>query len=184
MKQLAYIFRTALAVPLAVIVVAGGFLVFSSLYLQQPTNQTSDSNFSEVLILNQNMPSKEMAQLLTEPDLPDISTDFSDTELPCTIDQCVPDLPPTTGPLPPTMGPLIYIQPTYPTECLKDGLEGRVKVAFDINNDGIVHNARIIDSSHSCFEQTSLEAVSKMRFRPSKQERINVHKTFVFRISS
>jgi protein TonB len=66
-------------------------------------------------------------------------------------------------------GPLVAIvrvQPVYPVVAEARGLEGWVLVEFDVNTDGSVTNAFVVESSSGLFEKAALNAVYRFRFKP------------------
>ncbi len=80
--------------------------------------------------------------------------------------------PTTGGPLTidnPIAAPIIKVQPVYPERCRARGAEGEVLVQFDVAADGSVVNARIIESSNSCFDRTVLKTVSGWKYSPANQ---------------
>lgn len=83
----------------------------------------------------------------------------------------VPAQAPDPGP--PTLfayrdGPLVAmvrVQPVYPARALEMELEGWVLVEFDVTAEGLVRNARVIESSHSVFEKSAIDTALKFRFK-------------------
>lgn len=68
-----------------------------------------------------------------------------------------------------TDGPLVSMvlaQPVYPVRAAQDGIEGFVIVEFDVGVDGMVSNVHIVESSHSLFEKSAINAVRKFRYKP------------------
>jgi len=63
--------------------------------------------------------------------------------------------------------PSVRIEPVYPRSALSRGVEGYVIVEFDVWTDGSVRNARVIEHYPSeIFDQTSLNAISRFRYKP------------------
>jgi len=65
-------------------------------------------------------------------------------------------------------GPLVTmvrVQPVYPPRALAMNLEGWVLVQFDVNPDGNVANATVIESSHPVFEKSAIDTVLKFRYK-------------------
>lgn len=65
-------------------------------------------------------------------------------------------------------GPLVAIvrvEPAYPVAATSRSLEGFVTVRFDVNADGTVSNATVVESSSSIFERAAIKAVRKFRFK-------------------
>jgi len=96
-----------------------------------------------------------------------VKTDLSEIGL---VNQFIPDLP--------QMGPrgtsndgglmeLVGIQPVYPNEAKRGGIEGWVKVEFVVNKFGLVSKAKVIDSQPKrVFNQATLRAIYKSKFKP------------------
>lgn len=59
--------------------------------------------------------------------------------------------------------------PLYPFEEKKNGIPGEVMVEFEVDESGVVHNARVTRSSSRAFEEPTLRAVAKWRFEPGKR---------------
>lgn len=58
----------------------------------------------------------------------------------------------------------------YPSEAVKKNIEGRVVVEFVVNEQGRPENAKIVTSTNSIFNETSLKAVYKLkRWIPGSQ---------------
>ncbi len=64
------------------------------------------------------------------------------------------------------VAPLIRIAPAYPERCRARGAEGTVLVQFDVASDGSVINARIIESSDSCFDRVVLKTIAGWKYPP------------------
>jgi TonB family protein len=58
------------------------------------------------------------------------------------------------------------VEPVYPFQALRDELEGRVVVKFQIAPDGVPNNLSIVQSGHAVFDQPVLRALSQSRFEP------------------
>jgi periplasmic protein TonB len=60
--------------------------------------------------------------------------------------------------------------PVYPPEARAEGVEGYVVVRYDVDDEGRVLNARVVESSpDGVFDQAAVRAVSSWRFRPAEQ---------------
>jgi len=109
---------------------------------------------------------------ITEAPLPPSRTTDGMTLLPVTQGLPVPPLPPgTTVPkgMPMVDGPLVSlvrVEPVYPINAERRGLEGYVIVQFDVLADGYVANVSIVESSHRMFENASIRAAQRFRFKP------------------
>lgn len=63
------------------------------------------------------------------------------------------------------------VQPSYPLEARKEGLEGRVILKVLVEKSGETGSVNIAKSSgHSVLDQEALKAVAKWRFRPAKKD--------------
>ena len=65
-------------------------------------------------------------------------------------------------------GPLVTVvrvQPTYPSVMSSRGIEGFVTVIFDVMPDGSVTNIAVLESSHSGFERSAMQAASRFKFK-------------------
>ena len=62
---------------------------------------------------------------------------------------------------------MMHVQPEYPPSAITRGIEGHVVVAFDVSADGLVHNIRIVGSSHPVFERAALKAAERFRYKPA-----------------
>ncbi|KAF1721573.1 TonB family protein [Pseudoxanthomonas wuyuanensis] len=61
-------------------------------------------------------------------------------------------------------------QPRYPLPALRGRIEGAVEVAFDIQPDGSVRNARMLSATpEGVFDAAALAVASRWRFEPSGQ---------------
>ena len=63
--------------------------------------------------------------------------------------------------------PLVRIHPEYPLRARQDGIEGSVRVRFDVDPRGKVQNVRITSSTpRGVFDRAVLKAVKRWRYRP------------------
>ena len=78
----------------------------------------------------------------------------------------LPPLAPSAGPKP---TPLDRPQPAYPSLAEAAGIEGKVRVRFDVQADGAVANVRVIESSPPLlFDAVALYAVSSWQYEPGQ----------------
>jgi len=63
--------------------------------------------------------------------------------------------------------PLVRIPPQYPSQCQRTarGTE-TVVVEFDVTPEGSVINARVLDSTNTCFNRAAMRAVERWRYAP------------------
>jgi protein TonB len=62
--------------------------------------------------------------------------------------------------------PLVRVEPQYPPQATRRGLEGWVQVRFTISTAGSVKDATVVASSHSIFERAAVQAVNKWKYQP------------------
>ena len=65
--------------------------------------------------------------------------------------------------------PRVQIQPQYPFEMRRAGIEGEVVVEFIVDTNGDVRNPFIVRSTQREFESAAIQAVSKWKFRPGRK---------------
>lgn len=71
--------------------------------------------------------------------------------------------------------PLVRIAPRYPVQAARDGIEGFVIVAFDINEVGAVENVQVVDSRPlRVFDREAKKAVSKWKYKPLIEDGVPV----------
>ena len=62
--------------------------------------------------------------------------------------------------------PLVRVEPQYPPQAARRGLEGWVHVRFTITTAGSIKDAQVVKSSHGVFERPALQAVAKWKYQP------------------
>jgi protein TonB len=72
---------------------------------------------------------------------------------------------------------MVRVQPAYPPRAAALGLEGFVTVGYDVSAAGTVINVVILDSSHTIFEKSAMNAALKFRFKPRLVDGIPVGST-------
>lgn len=71
--------------------------------------------------------------------------------------------------------PVTRIEPLYPVEAAAQGIEGSVILSFDINTDGSVSNAKIVESNpEQVFDRTSKVAVEQWTYKPMKEKQTGI----------
>jgi len=65
--------------------------------------------------------------------------------------------------------PLVRVEPQYPPQAAKRGLEGWVQLRFTITTAGSVAEIAVVKSSNPVFERAAVEAVRKWKYEPQMQ---------------
>jgi TonB family protein len=82
---------------------------------------------------------------------------------------------------------IVQVQPEYPEEARKAGLEGRVIVVAVVDENGNVIQASIHSSTNSIFNEAALEAAKRIKFKPARQKdiavKVKVLIPFVFKLT-
>jgi protein TonB len=66
--------------------------------------------------------------------------------------------------------PLVRVEPQYPPQAARRGLEGWVHVRFTITTAGSIRDAVVVKSSHGVFERPALQAVAKWKYQPQTKD--------------
>ena len=62
--------------------------------------------------------------------------------------------------------PIVRVEPKYPLEAARNGIEGWVKLAFSINNFGQVINAQVLEADPKrTFDRAALRALRKWKYK-------------------
>ncbi len=62
--------------------------------------------------------------------------------------------------------PLVRVEPQYPAQAARRGLEGWVRVRFTISTAGSIKDAAVVNSSNTVFERAAITAVNKWKYQP------------------
>lgn len=62
--------------------------------------------------------------------------------------------------------PLVRVEPQYPPQAAKRGLEGWVQLQFTVTTSGGVDDVVVVKSSNAVFERAAMEAVRKWKYEP------------------
>jgi periplasmic protein TonB len=65
--------------------------------------------------------------------------------------------------------PTFRIEPVYPYDLKREGIEGEVTLSFVVDTHGQARDIAVISSTHPGFEQAAIQALQKWRFRPGKK---------------
>lgn len=65
--------------------------------------------------------------------------------------------------------PLVRVEPQYPPQAAKRGLEGWVQLRFTITTAGSVDDVSVVKSSNRVFERAAMDAVRKWKYEPQKK---------------
>ncbi|TDF35556.1 TonB family protein [Alteromonadaceae bacterium M269] len=80
------------------------------------------------------------------------------------------DLPKTSE----DVKPIVRINPVYPSEAIEKKLEGFVKLAFDVNSNGLVSNIKVMESSpKGVFDDSARVALSRWKYANHTGETVN-----------
>jgi TonB family protein len=78
-------------------------------------------------------------------------------------------LPPLSAYAGPKPTPLERPEPAYPSLAERAGIEGKVRLRFDVREDGGVSNVRVVESSPPLlFDSTAIYAVTSWRYEPGQ----------------
>lgn len=76
------------------------------------------------------------------------------------------------------VSPLERIEPKYPVKAAREGVEGYVKIRFNVSADGNVEDAAIIEANPPrVFERAALDAVRQWRYKPRIENDVQVAST-------
>jgi TonB family protein len=73
---------------------------------------------------------------------------------------------------------LVKVMPNFPRKALTTGLEGSVTVEFDVNEEGVVQNIRVTESTDGVFITPAIDAASRFRFTPGAATKFTEQFTF------
>tara|TARA_R110002096_G_scaffold266710_1_gene460324 strand:+ start:116791 stop:117393 length:603 start_codon:yes stop_codon:yes gene_type:complete len=76
--------------------------------------------------------------------------------------------------------PIVRPAPQYPVRLREKGVEGYVRVQFDITLAGNTENVVAVESSHQGFERNAIKAAQKFKFKPKVVDGEAVRVTGVF----
>lgn len=62
--------------------------------------------------------------------------------------------------------PIVKVTPVYPYRAQEQGIEGYAIVEYTVTELGTTTDIRLVETSHSVFERSCLEAAAKFKYRP------------------
>lgn len=109
-------------------------------------------------------PVMEMSKVT--PELTEVSSDYNYTPSVINLQTSITDGVTMNGPQDQDARPVVRVNPKYPMDALRNGIQGWVKLAFDINEIGQVINVKVIDSEPKrVFDKAAKQALSKWKYR-------------------
>ncbi|GGF52928.1 energy transducer TonB [Alteromonas lipolytica] len=71
--------------------------------------------------------------------------------------------------------PIVRVNPGYPADAARQGLEGWVQLSFDISPQGTVENIKVVDAEPSrIFDREARRALAKWRYQPQIENGVPV----------
>jgi TonB family protein len=65
---------------------------------------------------------------------------------------------------------IVKIMPLYPRDAWTNDIEGDVTIEFNVSAAGIVEQIKVIKSTNPVFITTSIDAISRFRYAPARQD--------------
>lgn len=62
--------------------------------------------------------------------------------------------------------PIVKIPPVFPEEAIASGLEGHCDLEFTVTAEGKTADISVIECTNTLFEQPSIDALRKFRYKP------------------
>lgn len=150
------------------------------------TPEDSDVNIKTHTIIEPPKPPKPMERIFEQVETNSGDDGYQITSVPITITDPgggldilnnVPDM---------DARPIVRITPKYPVDAARNGIQGWVVLAFDINTIGEVTNVKVLESQPKrIFDKAAKQALRKWKYRaklvdgqPVSQERLTVQLDF------
>ena len=109
-------------------------------------------------------PVMEVSRAISEPN--DATTEFSYTAPTIAINNTIMDGARLNQQPDSDARPIVRVNPKYPIGALRDGIQGWVRLAFDISEIGEVINVKVIDSQPKrVFDKAARQALRKWKYR-------------------
>ncbi len=183
--------RTAVAVLMAAVVVAGLFWLMHTLIMGRDITAKKGSESAAIDFVRLKRDSQLETRTRSKPQKPPPPKKPPPPQMKVQA-QAKPDMSPTPFNVPkmnlptsisggPFLGnfsaddiqgdgeliPLVRIAPQYPRQALRDGISGEVTLEITVGPDGSVKSARVKSAKPRCyFESAAVSAAYKGRFRP------------------
>ncbi len=80
------------------------------------------------------------------------------------------------GDLDASLIPLVKIPPVYPLRAMRRGIEGWVKVRFEVDRQGRIHDPEVVEAAPAkLFDASVLKCVKQWKFRPGTVQGVPVN---------
>jgi len=100
------------------------------------------------------------------PEITEVSSEFTYTQSDMNIQSVTTDTVIMNSQSDQDARPIVRVNPKYPIDALRNGIQGWVKLAFDISDIGQVINVKVIDSQPKrVFDKAARQALRKWKYR-------------------
>jgi protein TonB len=131
--------------------------------------EVPDENKPEIIVRKQLQPPEPPPAMETDrlpPETTEVSSKFDYTQSDMSIESVNTDTVMTIGPSDQDARPVVRVNPKYPMSALRNGIQGWVKLAFDISEIGEVINVKVLDSKPKrVFDKAAKQALRKWKYR-------------------
>ncbi len=84
--------------------------------------------------------------------------------------------PDTFGNMDSELRPIVRADPKYPADAARDGIEGWVKLSYDVDHTGSVTNVDVIDAQPKRrFDKAAKQALTRWKYQPRKENGVTVY---------
>lgn len=74
-----------------------------------------------------------------------------------------------------TARPIVRVNPSYPPDAARQGIEGWVQLSFDLSPQGTVENIKVVDAEPArIFDREARRALAKWRYQPQLEKGVPV----------